>query len=73
MMKLLLPFLTVILVRITPRAAATDVLVVVGAAGEEAYAPQFRDWAERWRIAAEKGKANFEIIGPKPKRRLKRP
>lgn len=40
-----------------------SVLVVVGAAGEEQYAPQFREWAERWRAAAEKGKAKFEVIG----------
>ncbi len=43
-----------------------NVLVVVGAAGEEAYAPQFREWADRWRTAAEKGKANFEVIGLEP-------
>lgn len=42
------------------------VLVVVGAAGEEQYAPQFEEWAARWRAAAEKGKANFEIIGLEP-------
>jgi hypothetical protein len=41
----------------------SHVLVIVGAAGEEQYAPQFREWSDRWRVAAEKGNANFEVIG----------
>lgn len=41
----------------------TDVLVVVGAAGTEDYARQFREWSARWRVAAEQGQADFHSIG----------
>lgn len=39
------------------------VVVVVGAAGEETYGKQFQVWADRWRQAAEKGGASFQLIG----------
>lgn len=39
------------------------VIVVAGAPGAEEYAPQFREWAERWRDAAEKGGAEFKLVG----------
>lgn len=67
MIKLTLPLLMATCFQMPPEPpkepSQPTVLVVVGAAGEEQYAPQFREWAERWRAAAEKGKANFEIIG----------
>ncbi|HVX62649.1 MAG TPA: hypothetical protein VHC19_18665 [Pirellulales bacterium] len=43
--------------------SAPSVLVVVGAPGAEEYGKQFRQWAERWREAAERGKARFALIG----------
>ena len=39
------------------------VMVVVGAEGSEEYGRQFRAWAERWRKAAEAGRAEFIAIG----------
>lgn len=50
------------------RLAAADVprqsvLVVVGAPGTEEYGTQFREWAARWQIAAERGRADFAAIG----------
>lgn len=39
------------------------VIVVVGAPGAEEYVPQFQEWSERWRIAAEKGSADFKVVG----------
>jgi hypothetical protein len=41
------------------------VIVVLGAPGADEYAPQFLAWAERWRQAAEKGAAQFALIGDK--------
>ncbi len=43
-----------------PRPA---VIVVVGAEGTAEYGRQFRQWAERWQQAAERGKAEFSPIG----------
>jgi hypothetical protein len=39
------------------------VIVVVGAAGADEFAPQFREWADRWKTAAEKGQSRFVAIG----------
>lgn len=39
------------------------VIVVVGAEGTPEYGRQFRQWAERWQQAAERGKAEFVPIG----------
>jgi hypothetical protein len=39
------------------------VLVVVGAEGTEEYGKQFRQWAGRWKDAAERGHASFATIG----------
>lgn len=39
------------------------VLVVVGAPGAPEFAPQFREWADRWEAAAKKGNAEFIRIG----------
>jgi len=39
------------------------VLVVVGAPGTDDYAKQFRQWAARWRQAADRGGAEFVAIG----------
>jgi len=47
----------------TEAPAKPTVIVVVGAPGAEEYAPQFREWSERWRSAAEKGGAAFEFVG----------
>jgi hypothetical protein len=38
-------------------------MVVVGAPGADEYAPQFHQWSERWRAAAEKGGAEFLLVG----------
>jgi hypothetical protein len=40
-----------------------DVIVVVGAPGEEDYSPRFHEWAERWRAATEQGNATYTAIG----------
>jgi len=39
------------------------VLIVVGAEGAEEYGKQFRNWAERWEVAAKQGGANTMTIG----------
>ncbi|HVA48717.1 MAG TPA: hypothetical protein VNH11_20295 [Pirellulales bacterium] len=39
------------------------VLVVVGAEGTEDYGKQFRQWAQRWQTAAQRGNARFTAIG----------
>jgi hypothetical protein len=39
------------------------VVVVVGAPGEPEFGEQFHEWAERWRLAAEKGGAELVRIG----------
>lgn len=39
------------------------VMVIVGAEGSEEYGRQFRAWADRWRKAAEAGRAEFIAIG----------
>lgn len=39
------------------------VIVVIGAEGSPEFGEQFRAWSERWLSAAEKGSADFEIIG----------
>jgi hypothetical protein len=39
------------------------VIVVIGADGAPEYGTQFRDWTERWRTAAEKASAEFQIVG----------
>jgi hypothetical protein len=63
LVELLLSMLLAIVFDAPEQEVRPSVLIVVGAAGEEAYASQFREWAERWRAAAEKGKANVELIG----------
>jgi hypothetical protein len=45
------------------RTDATTVIVVVGVAGEETYAPIFADEAARWAKAAASGKADCQVIG----------
>jgi hypothetical protein len=42
------------------------VVVVIGAPGSEEYDAEFREWAEKWREAAEAGKATFTLIGAGP-------
>lgn len=39
------------------------VLVVVGAPGTDDYAQQFAQWTERWKAAAERGQAEFKVVG----------
>lgn len=46
-----------------PDAAKQDVIVVVGAAGEEEFGSQFEAWSGRWQKAAEAGGARFQQIG----------
>lgn len=40
-----------------------EVIVVVGASGSDEYAPQFRQWADRWSEAAQRGLAKLVAIG----------
>jgi len=54
------------LLLLTPSAPANDrpeVIVVVGAAGEDEYAERFREWSESWRAAAKTADAGFQVIG----------
>lgn len=57
---LLLITLAVLAADAEPR---TTVVVVVGAEGSEEYGEQFRQWAERWQSAAERGQAQCVTIG----------
>lgn len=41
----------------------SDVVVVVGAPGDDEYGKQFQQWAERWQTAAERAGASFQTIG----------
>lgn len=43
--------------------SAPHVIVVVGAAGADEYAAMFETWAERWKVAAERGGARFSAVG----------
>jgi hypothetical protein len=43
--------------------ARPRVIVVIGAPGTEEYATAFRNWADAWRLAAEKGGAEFTLLG----------
>lgn len=47
-------------------ASSQTVIVVVGAAGDSAYAPQFARWAELWKQACAKGGAEFVVVGLNP-------
>jgi hypothetical protein len=40
-----------------------SLIIVLGAPGADEYEPQFLAWAERWREAAERGAAQFTLIG----------
>jgi hypothetical protein len=42
------------------------VIVVVGAEGAEEFREPFRNWAEKWRAAAELGKAECHFVGLEP-------
>src|SRR5438128_7282555 len=44
-------------------APPQSVVVVVGAEGTEEYGRQFREWAGRWKTAAERGSAEYYAIG----------
>lgn len=44
-------------------AERLDVVIVVGAPGTDEYGKQFRQWAERWRAAADRAGASFNCIG----------
>lgn len=48
-----------------PRAAQsqTRLIVVIGAAGEDTYAPQFKEWGERWVRAAKKADVAATEVG----------
>jgi hypothetical protein len=47
----------------TDIASKPDVVVVIGADGAPEYGTQFQEWGERWRTAAEKASAEFQIVG----------
>ena len=55
--------MVVILLLVADAPAKPTVVVVVGAPGAVEYAPQFHEWSERWRVAAEKGGAEFVLVG----------
>lgn len=38
------------------------VIVVIGAPGDDEYAPMFHAWGEKWRAAAEKANAQFALV-----------
>jgi hypothetical protein len=44
-------------------SAKPDVVVVIGAAGAPEYGTRFHEWGERWRSAAEKASAEFQVVG----------
>src|SRR3954465_9877570 len=46
-----------------PAPDRPSVLIVVGAPGSAEYGSQFREWAGRWRVAAEKAAAETTVIG----------
>lgn len=54
-----------------PAAASDDdatarrqtVVLVLGAAGEDEFGESFRQWAEKWREAADAGSADFVLVG----------
>ena len=47
----------------TAPAAAPTVIIVVGAEGTAEYGSQFTRWADRWRNAAQRGDAQFVLVG----------
>jgi hypothetical protein len=58
--------LMLLLLHVVARGNASEsarVIVVVGAAGSEEFEQPFRNWAERWQQAAERGKAALTVIG----------
>lgn len=50
-------------VRAEGQPAAADMVVVVGAGGEEKYTKQFREWADRWENAARANGVSVTMIG----------
>lgn len=44
----------------------TSVVVVVGAEGTAEFGEQFKTWAERWNVAAKRGKADCVVLGLEP-------
>jgi hypothetical protein len=46
-----------------PEPDRPSVLIVVGAPGSAEYGSQFREWAGRWKIAADKAAAETTVIG----------
>ncbi|HEV7223310.1 MAG TPA: hypothetical protein VGN42_11460, partial [Pirellulales bacterium] len=62
-MTALLLSLSLLLAQSAEEQERPAVLVVVGAPGTDDYAKQFRQWAARWRQAADRGGAEFVAIG----------
>ncbi|MBM80478.1 MAG: hypothetical protein CMJ78_07785 [Planctomycetaceae bacterium] len=48
----------------TETPVTADVIIVVGAGGEEKYATMFADWSKNWQAACKLGKASDRTIGP---------
>jgi hypothetical protein len=48
------------------RAQEADVIIAVGASGDEAYAKDFAQWAANWQKAAATGKAKVQTFGAMP-------
>jgi len=46
----------------TPVSARGDLLIVVGSAGEPEYGVMFKEWAARWKAAAESGSNQVHLI-----------
>jgi hypothetical protein len=51
------------LITVSPTAERPEVLVVVGAAGDETYGQRFTQWTATWRATAERAGAGFQAIG----------
>src|SRR5688500_7048168 len=64
MMEIISAFALAMVLAVQAQASAKpEVVVVVGAAGAPEFAPQFDEWAERWRAAADTAAAAFHVIG----------
>jgi hypothetical protein len=54
---------TLLALSMTDVSAKPKVIVVIGAPGAPEYGAQFHEWGERWRSAAEKASAEFQVVG----------
>lgn len=59
-------FLIAALALVSSAEDRATVVIAIGAPGADEYAPQFAEWASRWRNAAERGQADVIVIGSDP-------